>query len=404
MRKKFLGLTLSLALILSLTACGGKTPATNSDTSTTTQTNSKNGDTTSNVLYEPDTKNVKVTAADYHKADMSQVVRHGVSDEDVKQQVASVLDYFKEAEYLSEGTVEDGSIAYVSFDGYVDCTDDAYKNKDCEPDENASSVGYEISIGSNTMIEGFESGLIGHKVGENVELHLQFPTDYYNADYAGKSVIFNVKILNLVAYSIPTWDDDFVKQNLEFASTDEYEEFLKEDMTSYYNSAYIQNANDTMINYLVDNSTVEGIDEDVEKYYQDELETHQDIAGQQGFESIEDYATKYLGYSGYDAFDEDLKETAERDVKYKYIMLQIAKEQGFVLTQDIYDNFLNQMAVYYGSTKEEVKTSLEGSGVTETYENALVKYTLDYILDDMGYDVSAYTNNIVNGVQNSTEE
>ena len=46
MRKKFLGLTLSLALILSLTACGGKTPATNSDTSTTTQTNSENGDTT----------------------------------------------------------------------------------------------------------------------------------------------------------------------------------------------------------------------------------------------------------------------------------------------------------------------------------------------------------------------
>ncbi|MBQ7676636.1 MAG: FKBP-type peptidyl-prolyl cis-trans isomerase, partial [Lachnospiraceae bacterium] len=40
----------------------------------------------------------------------------------------------------------------------------------------------------------FEDGLIGHKVGETVDLNLTFPEDYGAEELAGADVVFNVTI------------------------------------------------------------------------------------------------------------------------------------------------------------------------------------------------------------------
>lgn len=83
--------------------------------------------------------------------------------------------------------VTDGVTVNIDYTGYIDG----------EEFEGGSTEGYgpqDLIIGSNTYIEGFEEGLIGHKVGETVELNLRFPDEYYNADYAGKDVVFEVII------------------------------------------------------------------------------------------------------------------------------------------------------------------------------------------------------------------
>ena len=83
--------------------------------------------------------------------------------------------------------VTDGVTVNIDYTGYIDG----------EKFEGGSTEGYgpqDLTIGSNSYIDGFEDGLIGHKVGETVELNLRFPDEYHNENYAGKDVVFEVTI------------------------------------------------------------------------------------------------------------------------------------------------------------------------------------------------------------------
>ena len=51
-----------------------------------------------------------------------------------------------------------------------------------------------IEIGSKSMIEGFEEGLLGLKSSEKKTLNLSFPEDYFKKELASKKVQFSVEI------------------------------------------------------------------------------------------------------------------------------------------------------------------------------------------------------------------
>ncbi|MBQ9632971.1 MAG: FKBP-type peptidyl-prolyl cis-trans isomerase [Lachnospiraceae bacterium] len=82
--------------------------------------------------------------------------------------------------------VKDGDTVNIDYTGY----------KDGEPFDGGSTngAGADLTIGSHSYIDGFESGLIGKKVGETVDLNLTFPEDYGVEDLAGADVVFTVTI------------------------------------------------------------------------------------------------------------------------------------------------------------------------------------------------------------------
>lgn len=76
--------------------------------------------------------------------------------------------------------------------------------------EGGSANGVKVVIGSNSMIPGFEDGLVGAKAGGSVELNVTFPEDYGNADLAGKAAVFKVNVTSVSEQKLPELDDAFV--------------------------------------------------------------------------------------------------------------------------------------------------------------------------------------------------
>ena len=76
--------------------------------------------------------------------------------------------------------------------------------------EGGSANGVKVVIGSNSMIPGFEEGLVGAKAGGSVELNVTFPEDYGNADLAGKAAVFKVNVTSISEQKLPELDDAFV--------------------------------------------------------------------------------------------------------------------------------------------------------------------------------------------------
>jgi trigger factor len=68
-----------------------------------------------------------------------------------------------------------------------------------------------LVLGSGAMIEGFESGLLGARAGEERILEVTFPADYRAENLAGKAATFEVKVHRVAEPQLPEVDEDFVK-------------------------------------------------------------------------------------------------------------------------------------------------------------------------------------------------
>lgn len=86
----------------------------------------------------------------------------------------------------TDQTVEDGDTVNIDYTGYSDGV--AFDGG------STNGAGADLTIGSGTYIDDFEEQLIGHKVGEEVDVNVTFPDDYGATDLAGKDATFEVTI------------------------------------------------------------------------------------------------------------------------------------------------------------------------------------------------------------------
>ena len=70
--------------------------------------------------------------------------------------------------------------------------------------DGGTANGYNLVIGSDTFIDGFEDGLIGATIGQTVDLNLTFPENYKNPEVAGKKAVFTVKVNSITRNLYPT--------------------------------------------------------------------------------------------------------------------------------------------------------------------------------------------------------
>jgi trigger factor len=65
-----------------------------------------------------------------------------------------------------------------------------------------------VELGTGTLIEGFEQGLLGAAAGEQRTLPLRFPEDYPREQLAGRAVRFAVTVKEVKRKELPAVDDD----------------------------------------------------------------------------------------------------------------------------------------------------------------------------------------------------
>jgi trigger factor len=95
----------------------------------------------------------------------------------------------------------DGDTVHIDFEGRIDG----------ELFQGGSAKDVPLVLGSGAMIEGFESGLLGARAGDERVLEVRFPDDYRAEHLAGKDASFNVKVQRVAEPVLPEIDEEFVK-------------------------------------------------------------------------------------------------------------------------------------------------------------------------------------------------
>jgi trigger factor len=123
-----------------------------------------------------------------------------VTDADVETMVETLQKQQAKWETSSEAAV-DGDQTIVDFDGFIDG----------EAFEGGKAEGYNLTLGSKSMIPGFETGIEGLKAGDEKTLELSFPADYHKEDLQDKAVEFKVAIKEVKKPELAELNEEFFK-------------------------------------------------------------------------------------------------------------------------------------------------------------------------------------------------
>ncbi|MAP24784.1 MAG: trigger factor [Rickettsiales bacterium] len=95
-----------------------------------------------------------------------------------------------------------GDFVKIDFDGFVDG----------KALDNGKATDFELELGSKSLIDGFEEGLIGVKPGEKVTLNLAFPEGYHEESLSGKPVVFEVTLKSILEKKPAELNDTLAKK------------------------------------------------------------------------------------------------------------------------------------------------------------------------------------------------
>ena len=98
----------------------------------------------------------------------------------------------------------EGDTANIDFEGFIG--DKAF--------EGGKAEGFDLVIGSNQFIAGFEPQLIGMKKGEEKDIKVTFPENYQAKDLAGKEATFKIKLNAIKVKDEVKLDDEMAKKLL----------------------------------------------------------------------------------------------------------------------------------------------------------------------------------------------
>ena len=272
---------------------------------------------------------------------------------------------------VEDRPVENGDITVIDFEGFVDGV--AF--------EGGKAENHELTIGSNTFIPGFEDQIIGMKTGEEKDINVKFPEEYFSEELKGKDATFKVKLHEIKKKELPELNDDFAKDTSEFDTLEELKKSIKEKLEEENKNKAKYETEDAAIKAVSDATEVEipsgMIETEIDNMVRD-IETRLSYQGMKLDQYLE-----MMGKSMED-FRKEYEEQAKTSVKTRLTLEAIEKAEKIQPSDEEVDKKLKEMAAMYGKKEDElalneqfmnyIKDSLKGEAVIKfIVDNAKIK-------------------------------
>lgn len=207
-----------------------------------------------------------------------------------------------------------------------------------------------LRIGSGQFMEGFESGLLGRKIGEEIRLDLHYPVYYDRMALADKDVVFYVTVKSVKRPTIPeevTVEQLNAVSSVQYESVEKVKEHLKEVMDANAVTVSYTNIANYLYRKLSEGSQMKAYPEKETQYlYDQQMEILLASAG--GSDNYESYCQKTYSMSYKELCDMTLEES-RAEVQSQMALLQVARELNVQVT----DEQLSAYIIGYYETENE---------------------------------------------------
>ena len=307
----------------------------------------------------------KVTLGEYKgiKATKGEVK---VTDKEIEAHIDSLRNQHATMN-VKEGEAAVNDTVIIDFKGYVD--DVAF--------DGGEAKGYELKLGSNSFVPGFEDQLVGIKANEDRVVNIKFPENYV-ADLKGKDARFEVHCSDVKETVLPEINEEFFEElhiegvNSVETLNDHARKTLVERKTREVENEYLN----TIINKIIDNATVAVGDTLIEAEANAQIDSMKKQVESNGLK-FDDFLS--INNQTMEQLVEMKKEEAARNIKAMLVIEEICRAENIFVTKEVLDAKFEEIAKQYNMSKEDVEKAL-GNNIEQFARNLRNSLFNEFIL------------------------
>ena len=258
-----------------------------------------------------------------------------VTDDEVDQKIQTNLNQNPNEVEVDRAAAE-GDIVNIDYKG----------TKDGEAFDGGTAEGQDLTLGSGSMIDGFEDGLIGTKKGETKTLDLTFPEDYREESLAGQAVQFEVTVNSVKEKQDAVLDDAFVQRTSDYQTVDEYKAGIRADLLAQKQKTADQEMEQDVLQDVIDNSEFKFSRNGLSVRYNQMLKQYTNQAKMYGMTLSQMAQANGMDEAG---FKEYIYSSVKEAAKQEIVVKDIAAKEGL---DNITDEDTEAFAQANGMTKD----------------------------------------------------
>ncbi|MEQ8200735.1 MAG: trigger factor [Syntrophomonadaceae bacterium] len=295
------------------------------------------------------------------------IPKFSVSEDDVNGRMDDLRSRYAQLVEKIEAPAEVGDTVVIDFIGTVDG----------EPFPGGTSEGYQLELGSNTFIPGFESQLVGLKAGESKDVEVKFPDNYHAEELKGKDAVFKTTVTKVETKVMRELDDEFAQEISDFDTIGELVDDIRQNLIKTVELRREDAKKNEVVNKAVEASRIDIAPAVAEAQLDTILNQFQQRLGTQGI-SLEQYFE--MTRSNIDEFKEDMRPQAVHQAKTNFLLEKIIEEKGIDLTDEEVDQQITEIAQQMGVEFDQARQNMEGVMDRIRY-NMKVDKVIQYLVD-----------------------
>ncbi len=277
-----------------------------------------------------------------------------VSDEEVEAELSQMAQNVASTEAV-ERAAEMGDTANIDFEGFDNGV----------PFEGGKGQGFDLKLGSNSFVPGFEEQVVGMSAGEEKDIDITFPEDYH-VELAGKAVVFHVKCNKVTVTNVPAIDDELAKDVSEFETLEELKNDIRtkaqENKQKQSDSAFEQ----ACVEKAAENVTVEMPKALVEAELDTQMERFAYQLQMSGY-SMDAYA-KMMG-GDMNTMRNAFRPGAEKQARVNVTLTAIIEAENITVSDEEIAEELEKLAKQYEMDVEKIKSMVPAEEIKASLEN-----------------------------------
>jgi len=258
--------------------------------------------------------------------------------------------------------VQEGDYVLISFEGF----------RDGQPVQGSKAENYALVVGSKTVIENVDRGIVGMRKGEVRDIPVQFPETYQNRSMAGQEIVFRVTVNEIKERVLPALNDEFAKEAAGVDTLAELKDKLRKNQEEIAEREARRALHEVIITHLIEANPfelppgmVEAETETLSADLQRQLRPQQgDATPVQITEEVRD----------------QLREQAITRIKRELLIEEIAKREGITADDSDVEADLQRLAERTEQRLEYIRRQMEQAGALESIRhNILADKVLDFV-------------------------
>ena len=284
----------------------------------------------------------KIKVGDYKK------LKYTVNKIEVSnQEIDDVVDRIRQS--LSQKTEVD-RVARIDDEVVIDFVG----KRDNKPFNGGTGKDYTLKLGSSQFIPGFEENIVGHKAGEEFDINVTFPKDYYSNDLKGAEVTFSITLHKILEVSLPKVNDEFAAKVGPFTTVKEMKDDIKRELTKQKEREANEKIKDELLEQLIAKSEVPVpeilLKDQIQSIEQDFIHnlTHQGL-------TLEDYMKNKKFDSKEDWIKKEVEPVATKRVKIGLVLAELTKIEKIQASDSEISQHIGLYKQQYANNAEALK-------------------------------------------------